>query len=160
LRLVIAYLNDIVIICRKPEAEVLDDSQLRLEMNNAKTTVFSPLGDLADAANWNCKVQPGAFLTGMKDGLQQLQTSFPEDYDWWAAFLRDTEQQPSTALNLKPYRESLRRSLNKVTSAFQAFSTTPFLASLRGTTGDDVTIAETDVMYPRTLERSLLLRTE
>ena len=291
LRLVIAYLDDIVIICRKAEAEellrgsfqkVLDDSQLRLEMNNAKTTVFSPLGDLDDAANWNCKVQPdgctvlgtpigspefirqrlevslasfkqaissilslqtqsallllrycvisrlnhllrtipatltaatahrandeiwkavktlldvpdetearklhfdlnrartastipialgglgmtdpshtltGAFLAGIKDGLQQLQTSYPADFDWWMAFLRDTEQQPSTALDLKPYRESLRRSLNKVTNTFQTFSVTPFFASLRGPTGDDVTAAETDVMYPRTLDNLLL----
>ena len=82
LRLVIAYLDDIVIICRKAEAEellrgsfqkVLDDSQLRLEMNNAKTTVFSPLGDLADAANWNCKVQPdGCTVLGTPIGSPEF----------------------------------------------------------------------------------------
>lgn len=85
-----------------------------------------------------------------------LPTSFPEDYDCWTAFLRDTEQQPSAALDLKPHRESLLRSLNKMTSTFQAFSTTPFFASLRGPTGDDVTTAETDVMYPRSLDNLLL----
>ena len=53
--------------------KVLDDSQLRLEMNNAKTTVFSPVGDLADAANWNCKVQPdGCTVLGTPIGSPEF----------------------------------------------------------------------------------------
>jgi hypothetical protein len=65
----------------------------------------------------------GAFLAGLKDGVQVLEKHFPADYTWWTSFLpSDTA---TDFLDLEKFRVSAKRSLGKVRTAFDTLQPPP-----------------------------------
>ena len=92
----------------------------------------------------------GAFLAGLKDGVQVLEKHFPADYAWWTSFLpSDTA---TDFLDLEKFRVSAKRSLGKVRTAFDTFKTTPTFLSQRTESGDPLSEADINQRYPLTIE--------
>ena len=71
--------NDEIWKAVKTLLDVPDETKARKLYIDLASTIPIALGGLGmtDPSH----TLTGAFLAGMKDGLQQLQTSFPEDYD-------------------------------------------------------------------------------
>ena len=96
---------------------------------------------------------PGAFLAGLKDGIQSLAQHFEEDHDWWTTFLESDSVDSFLALD--QISLSAKRSLQRVRTGFEAFKTTTTFTAQRSKTGTPLTEAETSARYPLTIANVL-----
>ncbi len=65
---------------------------------------------------------PGAFLAGLKNGIQSLAQHLEDNHDWWTTFLESDSVDSFLALD--QISLSAKRSLQRVRTGFEAFKTT------------------------------------
>ena len=125
-------------------------TELLLDLNRARTLSQLPLSKGGMGLTNPASTLTGAYLAGIKEGLQQLKATSVDDFNWLMSVLDGTEEivDGSMAADI---RSSVALSLTRAAETLVKFRTTPAFKALESSPGRPLSDSDVAARYPTTL---------